>query len=77
MDLAGIEPASESLSIKASPITVIILTFPHCRLMTGCRLFGQLHKVFHLLKALETKCPASVEAGNPDGGQSGADCCRN
>ena len=28
MDLAGIEPASESLSIRASPITVIILRFP-------------------------------------------------
>ena len=28
MDLAGIEPASESLSIGASPITVIILRFP-------------------------------------------------
>lgn len=28
MDLAGIEPASESLSIQASPITVILLTFP-------------------------------------------------
>ena len=29
MDLAGIEPASESLSLAASPITVILLTFPH------------------------------------------------
>jgi len=28
VDLAGVEPASESPSIKASPITVIILTFP-------------------------------------------------
>ena len=28
MDLAGIEPASESPSTRASPITVIILTFP-------------------------------------------------
>ena len=28
MDLAGIEPASESLSPKASPITVAVLTFP-------------------------------------------------
>ena len=28
MDLAGIEPASESLFIKASPITVAVLTFP-------------------------------------------------
>ena len=28
VDLAGIEPASESPSIRASPITVIILTFP-------------------------------------------------
>ena len=28
MDLAGIEPASESLSIQASPITVILFTFP-------------------------------------------------
>ena len=28
VDLAGIEPASESLSIQASPITVILLTFP-------------------------------------------------
>lgn len=28
VDLAGIEPASESSSIQASPITVIILTFP-------------------------------------------------
>jgi len=28
MELRGIEPLSESLSIKASPITVIILTFP-------------------------------------------------
>ena len=28
MDLAGIEPASESLSLEASPITVIIFTFP-------------------------------------------------
>ena len=28
VDLAGIEPASESPSIPASPITVIILTFP-------------------------------------------------
>lgn len=28
MDLAGVEPASESPSIEASPITVIILTFP-------------------------------------------------
>ena len=28
VDLAGIEPASESLSIRASPITVISLTFP-------------------------------------------------
>ena len=28
VDLAGIEPASESPSIEASPITVIILTFP-------------------------------------------------
>ena len=28
MDLAGIEPASESLSLAASPITVVLLTFP-------------------------------------------------
>lgn len=28
VDLAGVEPASESPSIRASPITVIILTFP-------------------------------------------------
>jgi len=28
MELRGIEPLSESPSIKASPITVIILTFP-------------------------------------------------
>ena len=28
MDLRGIEPLSESSSIKASPITVILLTFP-------------------------------------------------
>lgn len=28
MDLAGIEPASESSSIQASPITVIIRSFP-------------------------------------------------
>lgn len=28
VDLAGIEPASESPSIEASPITVIIFTFP-------------------------------------------------
>ena len=28
VDLRGIEPLSESLSLKASPITVIILTFP-------------------------------------------------
>ena len=28
MDLAGIEPASESLFIEASPITVADLTFP-------------------------------------------------
>ena len=28
VDLAGVEPASESPSIEASPITVIILTFP-------------------------------------------------
>ena len=28
VDLAGIEPASENSSIQASPITVIILTFP-------------------------------------------------
>lgn len=28
MDLAGIEPASESLSLAASPITVNVLTFP-------------------------------------------------
>ena len=28
MDLRGIEPLSESLFIKASPITVILLTFP-------------------------------------------------
>ena len=28
VDLAGIEPASESPSIRASPITVITLTFP-------------------------------------------------
>ena len=28
MDLAGIEPASESLSPEASPITVAVLTFP-------------------------------------------------
>ncbi len=30
VDLAGIEPASESLSIQASPITVILLAFPLC-----------------------------------------------
>ena len=36
MDLAGIEPASESLSLEASPITVILLKFPSCsRQMTG------------------------------------------
>lgn len=29
MDLAGVEPASESPFIKASPITVSLLTFPH------------------------------------------------
>ena len=29
MDLAGIEPASESLSLKASPITVSPFAFPH------------------------------------------------
>lgn len=28
VDLAGVEPASESPSTRASPITVIILTFP-------------------------------------------------
>ena len=29
VDLAGIEPASESLSLEASPITVILLIFPY------------------------------------------------
>lgn len=29
MDLRGIEPLSESLSLEASPITVILLTFPY------------------------------------------------
>ena len=29
MDLAGIEPASESLSLEASPITATPFTFPH------------------------------------------------
>jgi hypothetical protein len=28
VDLRGIEPLSESLSIQASPITVILLAFP-------------------------------------------------
>ena len=28
VEVAGIEPASESLFIKASPITVAVLTFP-------------------------------------------------
>ncbi len=29
MELAGIEPASKSPSVKTSPITVCVLTFPH------------------------------------------------
>ena len=41
MDLRGVEPLSESPSIAASPITVIILTFP--------QIFG--NEVPHLFEA--------------------------
>ena len=40
MDQAGIEPASESLSLKASPITVSPFAFPHMRGRRLPHMFG-------------------------------------
>ena len=66
MDLAGIEPASESLSLAASPITVAVLTFPpqHAHRQAYCFSSFMIHlpgqslpgKVSHMVDARSLKC---------------------
>ena len=66
MDLAGIEPASESLSLAASPITVADLTFPwrHAHRQAYCFSSFMIHlpgqslpgKVSHMVDARSLKC---------------------
>lgn len=66
MDLAGIEPASESLSLTVSPITVDALTFPrqHAQRQAYCVSSFIIHlpgqslpgKVSHIVDARSLKC---------------------
>ena len=66
VDLAGIEPASESLSLAASPITVAVLTFPpqHAHRQAYCFSSFMIHlpgqslpgKVSHKVDARLLKC---------------------
>ncbi len=66
MDLAGIEPASESLFIEASPITVADLTFPrqHAHRQAYCFSSFMIHlpgqslpgKVSHMVDVRFLKC---------------------
>ena len=66
MDLAGIEPASESLSLAASPITVAVLTFPpqHAHRQAYCFSSFMIHlpgqslpgKVSHMVDARFPMC---------------------
>ena len=66
MDLAGIEPASESLSLAASPITVADLTFPqqYAHRQAYCFSSFMIHlpgqslpgKVSHMVDARSLKC---------------------
>ena len=50
VDLAGIEPASESSSIIVSPITVSVLSFPTSRVHLQTHDFGSL-QIFPCLQA--------------------------
>lgn len=66
MDLVGIEPASESLSLAASPITVAVLTFPpqHAHRQAYCFSSFMIHlpgqslpgKVSHMVDARFPMC---------------------
>ena len=66
MDLAGIEPASESLSLAVSPITVDDLTFPrqHAHRQAYCFSSFMIHlpgqslpgKVSHMVDVRFLKC---------------------
>ena len=76
MDLAGIEPASESLSLKASPITVSPFTFPH---MCGRRLPYMFGSFILRLSAQSFALIVSRnhDAGNREYGYNRADGCSN
>ena len=73
MDLAGIEPASESLSLAASPITVAVLTFPpqHAHRQAYCFSSFMIHlpgqslpgKVSHKVDARLLKCECNRTDG--------------
>ena len=69
MDLRGIEPLSESLSLAVSPITVADLTFPwqHAHRQAYCFSSFMIHlpgqslpgKVSHIVDARSLKCECS------------------
>ena len=73
MDLAGIEPASESLSPAASPITVTVLTFPpqsaqrqaHCFSSFILRMPGQSlpDTISHIFDARHRMCECTRADG--------------
>ena len=73
MDLAGIEPASESLSLAASPITVAVLTFPpqHAHRQAYCFSSFMIHlpgqslpgKVSHKVDTRLLKCECNRTDG--------------
>ena len=60
MDLAGIEPASESLSIQASPITVILLTFPQTTAGWQAAVLSSFMISFFLSKLWEKSAPPDL-----------------
>ena len=72
VDLAGIEPASESLSLEASPITVILLTFPYTTAGWQADVLSSFMNLL-LSQSFESKGPCKVDAGFPGSRWPGAD----
>ena len=64
MDLRGIEPLSESLSIQASPITVILLTFPPSGAGWQASDFSSFINSFFFSKLWRKSAPLSLMPGS-------------
>ena len=76
MDLAGIEPASESSSIKTSSITVISLTFPPCSGKWQSPHFSSFIDLL-LPQSFGGRVPYLFDAGDPNSRLFGADSSVN